>query len=49
MSITKANLFGTRKGIIAVLFGNYDKKYHLPLLAEFEFHVQTNTAVHELK
>lgn len=49
MSITKANLFGTRRRIIAVFFENYDIKYHLPLLAEFELHVRIITAVRELK
>jgi len=48
MSIIRVNLFGKRRRIIAVFFENYDKKYHLPLLAEFEIHVQI-TAVRELK
>jgi hypothetical protein len=49
MSITKANLFGTRRRITAVFFENYDKKYHLQLFTEFELHVQITTAVRELK
>ena len=49
MSISKANLFGTRRRTIAVFFENYDTKYHLPLLAEFEIHTQITTEARELK